>query len=158
MVHDVPATTLATPTLQCSIKMDLCASLTLVRQGLFLFLSSYCWRAPCETWSALLYFHGVHVLLVFFKSLLCIQWGKDIQRCLVGFDREDEEVCGNHLLSVCCFAASDKQPKKLCLLHQRGALPCTTERFVSQGQIHSGQILRLRSSGYFVGHSNALQQ
>lgn len=71
MVHDVPATTLATPTLQCSIKMDLCASLTLVRQGLFLFLSSYCWRAPCETWSALLYFHGVHVLLVFFFLSHC---------------------------------------------------------------------------------------
>lgn len=46
--------------------MGLSASLTSVRHSLLLFLSSCLWRAPCETWSALLYFHGVHVLLGFF--------------------------------------------------------------------------------------------
>lgn len=106
-------------TLQCFIKMCLSASLTSVRQSLFIFLSSCLWRAPCETWSALLYFHGVHVLLGFFIHCSILSEEKifrDAWWVSIGKMERSDGI----IYSVQCFAASDQQPKRLCFLHQRG--------------------------------------
>lgn len=88
----------------------------------------------------------------FVCPLLCIQWGEDIQRSWWVLEGKMERSVESFPLStlLCSHKSSASAPE--------GTLPCTSEGFVSGGQIHSGQILSPRSSGYFVSHSNVLQQ
>lgn len=138
--------------------MGLCASLTSVRHSLFLFLSSCLWRAPCETWSGLLYFHGVHVLLDLFIVCSVFSEKKVFREAWWVSIGKMERSVGMIYSQYIALQPQSSSQKSSAFRTKEGTLPCTTEGFVSGGQIHSGQILRPRSSGYFVCHSNVLQQ
>lgn len=149
---------------QCFIKTSLCISLKSVRHSLFLFLSSCLWRELCETWSVLFYFHRVHVVLFFLFLPTALYWVRErvSHRGLVGFHMEGEKLWGmwHMVFSMWYFVLQPQtsSQKTSAFFSKELKLPCNREGFVSTRQIHSGEILRSRSSRYSASHNLVLQQ